>query len=470
MSISILQNKQSLQAKIAIANEKIVTLEKRLRTLDDELASHLSQRSQYLLLDEIGTSLDKLSGMGGANLFWDGTGIDPAQQLQRVRATVAGFEQKISELEQQRGILQTDIQNEQAAVRTLSKQLTELQEKADKPSKASVSERPAREVSRRAMPLPWSREGEDERRFHRILFAILFSTIVFGGLVPFFRPPVEKSMGIVVPDRIARIIKKKQEAKKLEQKPAEKVAEKKEEKPEEKPEEKDTRKDKPKPITAEAKKARRTAETKGVLAFKNNFADLMKDSASSKIGAAARIPGNVSPAPSEAPQRSIIVSQATGGSGGINTSELNLQSEGGAARDIAGAGVKFSHIESTAVTGGAAATGAGSRGTDRNAGKEGQLPRSDEEIQIVFDRYKSALFRIYNRELRNNPALHGRMVLRVVIEPDGRVSSCSVKSTDMDSPALSAEIVERVLKINFGAKEGIPAVTILYPIDFMPAS
>jgi hypothetical protein len=32
------------------------------------------------------------------------------------------------------------------------------------------------------------------------------------------------------------------------------------------------------------------------------------------------------------------------------------------------------------------------------------------------------------------------------------------------------KIVARVKKFNFGAKEGVPPVTILYPIDFLPSS
>jgi len=40
----------------------------------------------------------------------------------------------------------------------------------------------------------------------------------------------------------------------------------------------------------------------------------------------------------------------------------------------------------------------------------------------VFDRYKASFYRLYNRELRNNPALKGQMVLRLTIEPDGSVS------------------------------------------------
>ena len=88
----------------------------------------------------------------------------------------------------------------------------------------------------------------------------------------------------------------------------------------------------------------------------------------------------------------------------------------------------------------------------------------------MFDRYKAALYRIYNRELRKNPTLQGKMVLRITIEPDGKVSACSVDSSDMDSPSLDKKIAARVKKFNFGAKEGVPTITILYPIDFLPAT
>ena len=58
----------------------------------------------------------------------------------------------------------------------------------------------------------------------------------------------------------------------------------------------------------------------------------------------------------------------------------------------------------------------------------------------------------------------------MTIEPDGSVSLCEVKSTDMNAPELANRVVERVKTFDFGAKEGIPPVTIVYPIDFLPAS
>jgi len=66
--------------------------------------------------------------------------------------------------------------------------------------------------------------------------------------------------------------------------------------------------------------------------------------------------------------------------------------------------------------------------------------------------------------------LQGQMVLRLTIEPDGGVSMCKLQSTDMEAPALVAQVLNRVLTINFGAKEGVQALTIVYPIDFLPAA
>jgi hypothetical protein len=71
--------------------------------------------------------------------------------------------------------------------------------------------------------------------------------------------------------------------------------------------------------------------------------------------------------------------------------------------------------------------------------------------------------------LRKNPTLRGKLVLRLTIEPGGEVSMCAVESTDLASPELVAQIVDRVRKFNFGPKESVPKTTILYPIDFLPA-
>ena len=43
-------------------------------------------------------------------------------------------------------------------------------------------------------------------------------------------------------------------------------------------------------------------------------------------------------------------------------------------------------------------------------------------------------------------------------------------SSDMNAPTLAEQVIERVSTFDFGAKEDIAAVTIIYPIDFLPAA
>jgi outer membrane biosynthesis protein TonB len=452
------QNEASLKIQIANVARILEGHEAKLRALDDELNAHSNQRLQYQLLGSICTSLDKLGEMGASDLFWDreGTGYSPEKQLQRVRGAVTEFEHNIAAIEGMRSGVQVDIKKDSIALHLLNDELAELEEDAESARHEFAIVREAAVLPFHPLLMPWSKQGDDERRYRKIMLIVLFFVILFGIAVILLKAPAEKREEEIIPEHITELlVKKKSEPKPVEQKLPEKSTE--------------TKVDKApatgaKPAPAEIQQARATAETKGVLALKSGFADLMGDSSdSAKMGADARISTSGKAAAGESPQRSVIGSQAAGGSGGIYTAGLGRQGvgSGSGGKSITGGGVKLARVES--------ATGAGVA-DDRPLSKGAGPSRTDEEIQIVFDRYKSALYRIYNRELRNDPSLRGKMVLRITIDPDGHVSACSVKSTDLASPALSKDIVERVLNFNFGSKAGVPVLTILYPIDFLPAS
>ncbi|HEV2521453.1 MAG TPA: AgmX/PglI C-terminal domain-containing protein [Candidatus Acidoferrales bacterium] len=220
----------------------------------------------------------------------------------------------------------------------------------------------------------------------------------------------------------------------------------------------------------------------GILALKDKFASLAMDNVVVPLGADARhIAADEVGQPSA---RSLLASNAPGSSGGINVASLS-RSVGGGGGGGGGGGNGGGGAGGRGIgAGGSGGGGMGGvgigravspispiTGADRPKARGGPGPaRTDEEIQIVFDRYKASFYRLYNRELRNNPALKGQMVLRLTIEPDGSVSMCALQSTDMDAPDLATQVVGRVRTINFGAKDGVPAVTIVYPIDFLPAA
>ena len=220
----------------------------------------------------------------------------------------------------------------------------------------------------------------------------------------------------------------------------------------------------------------------GILAFKDKFASLAQNTVVLPLGADARhVAADEVGRPSS---RSMLTSNTPGSSGGINVASLSRSvgggGGGGGGGGNGGGGVGGSGTGAGGGGGGgiggvgvgrAVSSIAPITGTDRPKARGGPGPaRTDEEIQIVFDRYKASFYRLYNRELRNNPALKGQMVLRLTIEPDGSVSMCALQSTDMDAPDLATQVVGRVRTINFGAKDGVPAVTIVYPIDFLPAA
>jgi hypothetical protein len=206
----------------------------------------------------------------------------------------------------------------------------------------------------------------------------------------------------------------------------------------------------------------------GILAFRHKFASLAQDKVTPRLGADARYVDADDVSKSSMPPRSMLTTNVPGSSGGINLASMSRNVGGGGQGGLGGAGGIHGVQVGRATSAINSIGGGGGGGGDRPRAGGGQAPsRTDEEIQIVFDRYKASFYRLYNRELRNDSTLQGQMVLRLTIEPDGSVSMCKLQSTDMDAPDLAAQVVNRVRTMNFGAKD-VEALTIVYPIDFLP--
>lgn len=452
MNPEVAEEKNRINEKIEAAQQRIVELENDLRVLDMEQDALFAERQKYVLISEMSDRLDKLNKLGGAGLFWgEGSSEDDYQrQYNRINNLVINYDEQVRDVQHKREQVKEDIQSVIAQINILNEEIVVLQERAEERKHEFVIEREMTLQPYRPMIMPWTVQGDDERRFRKIVLLALFFSILLGSLIPMWDLPIPEREVVEIPERLAKLIVEKQPPP-----PPPPPVEKKLEP--EKPEEKRPRKEVPKPKTEKAKVARKKAESSGLLAFKDNFADLMDDEAEKKLGSQARI--RTSGQTARKTTRSLVAAQVEGSSGGINTAALS--------RDVGGTGgsldgVEFSRVES--------AIGSDFFGEERPLSDGPGPSRTDEEIQIVFDRYKAALYRIYNRQLRTNPTLQGKLVLRITIEPDGSVSNAKLESSDMNSPDLEARIVDRVKRFNFGPKEGVPAITILYPIDFLPAS
>jgi protein TonB len=86
----------------------------------------------------------------------------------------------------------------------------------------------------------------------------------------------------------------------------------------------------------------------------------------------------------------------------------------------------------------------------------------------VFERHKGAIYAIYNRALRDDAALQGKVVLELKIAPSGAVTDCRVVSSELRASEVEAKLLARIRLFDFGAKDVEPMV-VTWPIDFLPA-
>ena len=105
----------------------------------------------------------------------------------------------------------------------------------------------------------------------------------------------------------------------------------------------------------------------------------------------------------------------------------------------------------------------------QRTGTSGKASRAREEVEIVFDRNKGALYALYGRALRDQPELAGKVVLEFTILPSGEVSNVRVVSSELNDPELEKKIVARVRQIRFKPADVEP-LTVSKPIDFFPAA
>jgi protein TonB len=353
-------------------------------------------------------------------------------------------------------------------------------------------------VSFRKPVLPWTISADDEKRFKRILKRVLAIALLLALILPWIpEPKVERLKVQPLPPPLAKLLLErpatppapppkpvakesdapKPEAKKDE--PAPKAAVPKDKQPPV-PEARNPIAGKPPGEEA----ARKKASGVGLLAMKNEIAQM--------TGAplAVQLNDNIKPGPgvgagtgpgvgagTEAgiPVRAMITANAGKGSGGINTAAYSRDTGGGGlagrsttlVEGVAGGGGGGGHGGGGARGGGTGGNGDGVGGALKRGGS-GKASRSIEEIKLVFERNKGAIYALYNRALREDSSLQGKVVVELKIAPSGEVVSCRVVSTELKTPDLESKLVTRIRGFDFGAKD-VDTMVVTWPVDFLPS-
>lgn len=465
MTSLLAERQQTLSEQIADAEYALRSLDAQLQDVDTALAELKPQREQIQLLSVICDSLDQLKARGSASLFWgDEVSADEHDRhMASTRERVEAFGGKVIALERQRSTLLKDIEEQRGNLSELHWHFDAVTEEMESARYDYVLERdPDDDKLFRVGVMPWSKPEDDQRRLRKALLVSLLFMLVIGGVPQIWEVPQrDPSEKVEIPERLARMVRERAPPKPVET-PIERPQEQRQE--ETRPEEQVAR-ERPEPRPEEVRQARERAQSRGILAHSDLFADMEDDAALSNLGANARISGDTAEGGAQSSgaegSRALITASTRGSGGAAALADVSRGGVGtGSGVAIGDRGVSTGRVQSDV-----AAIQQEARPLSDGVGPS----RTDEEIQIVFDRHKSALYRLYNRELRNNPTLRGNIMLELTIQPDGSVSACRVVSSDLASDTLAEAIVDRVSRFNFGAKEGVSAITIRYPIDFLPA-
>jgi protein TonB len=283
----------------------------------------------------------------------------------------------------------------------------------------------------RSYELAWEGDPESSERFRKILRIGLILLVVFGLLFPLLPAPKRGPAAEPVPPRLARVMIEAQ------QKPPP-----------------------PPPPPVELPKPKLEPEKKvAVVRPPVDRQQQARERAQAQMNQVVDELADLREQMDLEPLQTKNLSGAVGASGGITSA--------GSSRGFGtGAGSLTGH-DTTAVNSTIARSGLNARGPTRT-GNSGKAARSREEIELVFDRNKGAIYALYSRALREQPELQGKMVLEFTISPTGEVTMCRIVSSELNDPELEKKIVARVRLFRFEARD-VESVTTTKPIDFFPA-
>ncbi len=147
---------------------------------------------------------------------------------------------------------------------------------------------------------------------------------------------------------------------------------------------------------------------------------------------------------------SIGLAGSSGGRTGVSHSGVAAQAEA-LGRDI----MVFSDLSDMSTT--------------TSSGSETYSSRSGEEIAELVAEKRGSVMYVYNKHLRTDPLLMGRVEVAMIIHPSGRVSDVEIVSSNMYNIAFELELTRSIEQWRFGSvSENEGPLPIQLPFSFSP--
>jgi protein TonB len=334
--------------------------------------------------------------------------------------------------------------------------------------------------------LPFAAAAEDVQRWRRVALRCLLPVLLFALVLPWVPRSAVQQPAALPPAPVARLLLTPEAPRPLPApskptdsaavaRPATVVPE--------------ARRPVPQRAAGERDDRQKAATGVGLLALKQQLAQIHGAPVAVQLQAPAHGPGVGSGdgpgvgAGSEPglPLRALVTRNAAATSGGVGGAAFSRDSGGGG---LAGRATTLV----AGVAGGSGGGGPGGGGVGlpgargaapglAAAAPAGAPPRSSagarasrsiEDIKLVFDRHKGAIHALYNRALRDEPSLQGKVVLELKIAPGGEVLDCRIVASELKAAELERKLLARIRQFDFGAKD-VDTMVVSWPVDFLPS-
>jgi len=288
-------------------------------------------------------------------------------------------------------------------------------------------------------------DNKQDTFFTRLLIVLLSVYLIFGIIVPLMeRVEIPREVKEQVPVQLTRVLLQEKEK---EVPPPEII----EEEPEPEPKAEDKLEEPPK---TKREAAKEKAKTSGLAAMKDDLFSL-REAFVVKPKQGALIKEKASEA--QTVKRKLLAAKANEQSQNIATAQTikTVASDELSTRNTQT--VRLAEEEVLADT------------TTEEEGNANSLAniRSEMKLRQTLEANKSRLYSLYNRALRKNPFLKGKVLFEIEIQPNGRVSQVTVQSSELEDKALEKRLTSILRSIDFGA-EDVDVMTTVWAIEFLP--
>jgi len=299
--------------------------------------------------------------------------------------------------------------------------------------------------------------NQQDKKFLRILSILLVVYLMFAFGVPLLEQvEIPREIKEQVPPQLAKIILKEKQLplpekiKEPEIIKPEEIKEELKEEAEEKPSEKPIEKPK---VNREA--AREKAKTSGLAAMKDELFS-MREAFDVMPAATTKLDQKITEEVKV--KRKLLASSVNKQSEGLTASSVSQTVASDALSVKNTQQIRLAEEEVLATEGAIAEEEAGSA-------QAGQ--RTEISLRRTLEANKSRLYALYNRALRKDPFLKGKVMFEIEIEPSGTISRVDIKFSGLNNAKLERQLKVILRSIRF-PEEDVSVMTTIWAIEFLP--